>query len=128
MSVLTDNIDQILAARGIGKYKFYNDVGISAATFSQWKQGRNDPRLSKLAEVAQYLGVSASTLTDGQIIDFEIGKPEEKKIAAATEGDGMNETQIELMSIARTLDAEFQHYLLAKARELAEFQRFRDSQ
>ena len=127
MSVLTDNIDQILAARGIGKYKFYNDVGISAATFSQWKQGRNDPRLSKLAEVAQYLGVSASTLTDGQIIDFEIGKPEEQE-TAAPEGDGMNETQIELMSIARTLDAEFQHYLLAKARELAEFQRFRDSQ
>ena len=127
MSVLTDNIDQILAARRIGKYKFYKDVGISAATFSQWKQGRNDPRLSKLAEVAQYLGVSASTLTDGQIIDFEIGKPEEQK-TAVTEGDGMSDVQIELMSIARTLEPDSLRYLTAKARELAEFQRFRDSQ
>lgn len=126
MSVLTDNIDQILAARGIGKYKFYKDVGISAATFTQWKQGRNNPRLAKLAEIAQYLGVSASALTEERIIDFEIKEPQ--KETAAPEGDGLNETQIELMSIARTLDADSLRYLTAKARELAEFQRFRDAQ
>ena len=127
MSRVTDNIDLLLTMNGIGKYQFYKDVGISAPAYTQWKQGKNNPRLSKLQQIAEYLGVSVSTLTDEQAVIFETEKPEEQK-TAATEGDGMNETQIELMSIARTLDAEFQHYLLAKARELAEFQRFRDSQ
>lgn len=127
MSRVTDNIDLLLTMKGIGKYKFYKDVGISAPAYTQWKQGKNNPRLSKLQQIAEYLGVSVSTLTDEQAVVFEIDKPEEKE-TAAPEGDGMSDVQIELMSIARTLDPDSLRYLTAKARELAEFQRFRDSQ
>lgn len=41
MSAFTDNVEILLRIKGIGKYKFYGDVGISAASFGKWKRGSN---------------------------------------------------------------------------------------
>lgn len=79
MSIITDNIDQILAVKRIGKYQFYSDVGISAAAYAQWKKGKNKPRMDNLEAIARYLGVSVSTLTTEHVIDFDAPEPEEKK-------------------------------------------------
>lgn len=127
MSIITDNIDQILAVKRIGKYQFYADVGISAAAYAQWKRGKNKPRMDNLEAIARYLGVSVSTLTTEHVIDFDAPEPEEKK-TAAPEGGGLSDAQIELLSLIRQLDPASLRYLTAKARELADFRKFLDDQ
>lgn len=121
MSAFTDLIDLELKKRKIGKYKFYEDVGISAMTFSKWKSGENFPSMKNVKRISEYLGIPVSTLID-------LDSPKETEKTAAPEGNGLSDAQIELLTIARSLDADALRFLTTKARELAEFQRFRDGQ
>lgn len=43
MSAFTDNVEILLRIKGIGKYKFYGDVGISAAGYGKWVRGAIPP-------------------------------------------------------------------------------------
>ena len=94
MSVITDNIELILAQKKIGKYKFYDDVGISAAAFGRWKSGDNQPKMGNLQRVADYLGVPLRDLL----------KPpaEGQQKYAIPADDGEDEPR--LMNLARELD------------------------
>lgn len=115
MSNLTDRIDNLIKMRGLGKYEFYDAVGISSATYSQWKAGAYNPRMGKLREIAEYFGVPLA----------ELLQDEE---TAAPKSDGLSNEQVELLSIIQKLDPDSVRFLLAKARELLEFRTFRDAQ
>lgn len=70
MSVLTDNIDRILAERGIPKGEFYKSVGISSAAYSQWNKEKYVPRKSTVSVIARFLQVTPEYLLTEHYDDF----------------------------------------------------------
>lgn len=102
MSAFTDNVEILLRIRGIGKYKFYGDVGISAASFGKWKRGINNPTMSNMERVAEYLGVDVSSLlSESYIVTAE---PQKKEKAVTPEDDGKEPDQDVLNALARQID------------------------
>lgn len=45
MSDFTDRVDLELKKRRIGKYDFYDQVGITATAYSKWARGINEPSM-----------------------------------------------------------------------------------
>lgn len=50
-------VERTLAERGITKAEFYENCGISSATFSQWRAGLYEPSISNLEKIQDYLGI-----------------------------------------------------------------------
>ena len=50
-------IEAELKKKGITKETFYRDVGIKAGNMSNWRTGNNNPSLSTLARISEYLGL-----------------------------------------------------------------------
>lgn len=46
--------------RGVRDADVARATGIPAPTFSEWKKGRSEPKIQKLAKIAEYFGVSVS--------------------------------------------------------------------
>lgn len=44
-------------SRGISDYRVSEDTGITRSTFSDWKNGRSNPKIEKLKILADYFGV-----------------------------------------------------------------------
>ena len=44
-------------ARGLSDYSVADATGINASTFSDWKSGRSNPKLEKLAKLAAFFDV-----------------------------------------------------------------------
>ena len=55
-------LNKLLRAQGITVYQLSKATGISASTFSDWKNGRSTPTADKLARIAAYFGVSLDEL------------------------------------------------------------------
>ena len=45
-------------SKGLTDYKVSLDTGITKSTFSDWKNGRSEPKLEKLSKIADYFGVT----------------------------------------------------------------------
>lgn len=119
MSLITDNIDYLLEKRGLDKKELFSAVGITAQAYSQWKNEQSQPRLDKIFKIAEVLEVEPADI---------LSKDLQNKKAATQMGDGLTDTQNDLLNIIRQLDPDAVRFLKAKAQELADFQRFRDSQ
>ena len=46
--------------RGVRDADVARATGIPAPTFSEWKKGRSEPKIQKLAKIAEFFGVSVS--------------------------------------------------------------------
>ena len=55
--MLYSEFEKLLPERKVTVYRVSKDTGISASTFSDWKNGRSTPKADKLARIANYLGV-----------------------------------------------------------------------
>ena len=55
----------LLAEKGIPKQKFYEDCGITSASYSLWNKGKTTPRMKNLETIAQYLGTTTEYLLTG---------------------------------------------------------------
>lgn len=44
--------------KGVTDYRVSEDTGITKSTFTDWKNGRSQPKLDKLKVLADYFGVS----------------------------------------------------------------------
>ena len=55
---LVQAIESELKRRGISKAKFYEDTGISSATFSQWRKKIYAPSSAALVKLEEYLGIA----------------------------------------------------------------------
>ena len=53
-------VEQNLAKSRISKQQFYDQTGISSATFSQWRSGMYNPSAEKLRQIESVLGISFS--------------------------------------------------------------------
>lgn len=120
-----DYIDLELKKRRIQVTDFAADLGVSPQSYYKWRRDGGNPRLSNIKKMAELLNVSFADLM--KLESGEDIQPEPEK-AATPEGDGLTDAQIELLALIRQLDADSVRYLTAKARELTEFQRFRDGQ
>lgn len=49
---------ELRESKGITDYKVSEDTGITKSTFSDWKSGRSEPKIAKLAILAKYFNVS----------------------------------------------------------------------
>ena len=61
-----EKITQIIKDKGIAPTKMMRDLGFSSGLFTQWKQGKQKPSLSKLSKIAEYLGVPLFAITDSE--------------------------------------------------------------
>ena len=55
---IVETIEKALEIKNISKTQFYNDCKISRATFSQWRNGKNEPSNEALQRACAYLGLS----------------------------------------------------------------------
>ncbi len=56
------HFNKLLNERGITVYRIAKDTGISASTFTDWKNGRSVPKADKMRRIADYFGVSLDEL------------------------------------------------------------------
>lgn len=55
---------QLRNEKGVTDYKVSVDTGITKSTFSDWKNGRSNPKIDKLKILAEYFGVSIEYFLD----------------------------------------------------------------
>ncbi len=58
---------ELLKQRNISVYRLSKDTGISASTFTDWKNGRSIPKAEKMRRIAKYLDVSLELLLSADI-------------------------------------------------------------
>lgn len=49
-------------AKGVNDANVSDATGIPRSTFTDWKQGRSNPKIDKLLKIAEYFGVSIEEL------------------------------------------------------------------
>ena len=59
------NFERLLNLEQTTVYRVSKATGISASTFTDWKNGRSAPKADKLLRIAEYFGVSLEYLLDG---------------------------------------------------------------
>ncbi len=57
--------EQLLKARGVTAYRVAKDLGLSPMVFSDWKNGKSQPKVDKLKKIADYFGVTVDYLVSG---------------------------------------------------------------
>ncbi len=55
---------QLRDKKGVTDYKVSVDTGITKSTFSDWKNGRSNPKVDKIKILADYFGVSIDYFLD----------------------------------------------------------------
>ena len=64
-SPIVSRINGLLAEKGISKRDFYQDCGITSASYSLWNTGKTTPRMRNLEIIAEYLGTTTDYLLTG---------------------------------------------------------------
>ena len=64
-SPIVNRINGILAEKGISKRDFYQNCGITSASYSQWNTGKTIPRMKNLEIISEYLGTTTDYLLTG---------------------------------------------------------------
>lgn len=59
------NFERLLKINNTTVYRVAKSTGISATTFTDWKNGRSTPKADKLKRIAEYFGVSIDAMMDG---------------------------------------------------------------
>lgn len=59
------NFERLLQVNNTTVYRVAKSTGISASTFTDWKNGRSVPKADKLKRIADFFGVSVDALLDG---------------------------------------------------------------
>ena len=101
-SPIVNRINSLLAERGIDKKKFYEDCGITSASYSLWNTGKTKPRMKNLETIAEYLHVPVSYLLEGK----------EQKEKPAPDWDGLSGKDKRLIEWFRSLPLEKQKAIL----------------
>lgn len=59
------NFERLLQIKNTTVYRVSKATGISASTFTDWKNGRSTPKADKLKRIADFFGVSVDALLGG---------------------------------------------------------------
>lgn len=58
-------------SKGVTDYKVSVETKIPKSTFSDWKNGRSEPKLEKLAKIADYFGVTVDYFVSSHLKTME---------------------------------------------------------
>lgn len=61
-----EQYQKLAQERGVTSYKVAADTGIPRSTFSDWKSGRSEPKIDKIAILARYFGVPIEYFLKGR--------------------------------------------------------------
>ena len=64
-SPIVSRINGLLAEKGISKRDFYQDCGITSASYYLWNTGKTTPRMKNLEVIADYLETTTDYLLTG---------------------------------------------------------------
>ena len=64
-SPIVSRISGLLAEKGISNRDFYQDCGITSASYSLWNTGKTTPRMKNLEVIADYLETTTDYLLTG---------------------------------------------------------------
>lgn len=107
---------KLLDKKGVRTSDVSKETGITASTFTDWKNGRSNPKLEKLQKIADYFGVTIEYLMTGnepeKDFDPKLTSKDERDIikkvddilsqlnsgeALMFDGEPMNEETMELL-------------------------------
>ena len=109
-SPIVSRINGLLAEKGISKRDFYQDCGITSASYSLWNTGKTTPRMKNLEVIADYLETTTDYLLTG------LG---EKEKAPTQEGEreiGFDDSTYAFYEESKDLPDEKKKMLLEMAR------------
>lgn len=72
--------EELLKARGITVYRVAKETGISASTFTDWKNGRSVPKADKMRRIAEFFDVSLDVLLDARVSSSQYGRTDSKRV------------------------------------------------
>lgn len=134
-----DKINMILLQKGISGAELSINAGLSNSAYSQWNTGKTKPSKKTLAKVAAALGVDITEIMDDddlqtpyayqamQKAKYELAQEKAKK-PVPTDGNGLSDSQRELIRILPTLTPGEVSVLLATARAQVANRKFQDGQ
>lgn len=56
------NYERLRNKKGVTDYRVAAETGIPRSTFSEWKNGKYEPKVDKLIRLANYFGVTVEEL------------------------------------------------------------------
>lgn len=62
-----DRIEELMAAKGVKTADMHKATGIPYSSFTDWKKANRVPKLEKLQQIADYLGVTVDYLRTGDV-------------------------------------------------------------
>lgn len=77
--------EKLLKEKGVSAYRVSMETGVGRSTFTDWKNGRSNPKGEKLSKIADYFGVSVDYLQTGE--EKEVSLPEQADLWIAIRRD-----------------------------------------
>lgn len=111
---ILDKIQFLLKSQGKTQKELTDHLGVSKATFSQWKSGCSKSYLRFLPQIADFFSVS---------VDYLLGKTEEKTPSAPSAESTLDEKKKYLIDLLSKLDDKH----LAEFIKYAEFLKSKDN-
>ena len=114
---MTQRINALLAEKGIGKYQFYSDCGITSGAFSLWANGKTKPLTKNVQIIADYLNTTTEYLLTGE------GQKEKPPV----NDKGLTDAQQTVLTLFDSMTEQEQRALLATAKGLIASRQAKDS-
>jgi transcriptional regulator with XRE-family HTH domain len=120
--VFSDNYIRLCKEKGVGVTVASQEIGYSANSGKKWSEG-SVPRKTTLLKIAEYFGVTVDELMEGQPTMSYGGAPLlDTKKAATSDGDGLSDKELLLLSIFNSLPEDRQWAILRQAQAEAQNQ------
>ena len=120
--MFSDNYIRLCKEKGVGVTVASQEIGYSANSGKKWSEG-SVPRKTTLLKIAEYFGVTVDELMEGQpTMSYGDTTLVEMKKAATSDGDGLSDKELLLLSIFNSLPEDRQWAILRQAQAEAQNQ------
>lgn len=123
-----DRVNELCRERGISITALALALGFSKGTPTNWKTMTKPPRAENVKKIAEYFGVTVSSLMRDSVVDVHsvqnnngiIGNTHAPVTINSAPEQALGDIEKELLSICAKLDIKRKNALLTKAYELLE--------
>ena len=120
--MFSDNYIRLCKEKGVGVTVASQEIGYSANSGKKWSEG-SVPRKTTLLKIAEYFGVTVDELMEDQpTMSYGDAPLLDMKKAATSDGDGLSDKELLLLSIFNSLPEDRQWAILRQAQAEAQNQ------